>query len=88
MGNIPWYAKYTIGLAGLLLTVYAMIVAKSALVPLTIAIFLAVLLASVCQRLEDEGIRSTQARQDARENPAAVQRRERTTDLPISCLPS
>jgi len=56
MGDIPWYAKYTIGLAGLLLTVYAMIVAKSALVPLTIAILLAVLLAPVCQRLENQGI--------------------------------
>lgn len=56
MGDIPWYAKYTIGLAGLLLTVYAMIVAKAALVPLTIAIILAVLLAPVAQRLEHQGI--------------------------------
>lgn len=56
MGDIPWYAKYTIGLAGLLLTVYAMIVAKAALVPLTIAILLAVLLAPVSQRLENHGI--------------------------------
>lgn len=56
MKEIPWYAKYTIGLAGLLLTVYAMIVAKAALVPLIIATFLAVLLAPVCQRLEGHGI--------------------------------
>jgi len=56
MADIPWYGKYTVGLAGLLLTIYAMIVAKAALVPLIIAVFLAVLLAPVCQRLEREGI--------------------------------
>jgi predicted PurR-regulated permease PerM len=56
MGDIRWYAKYTIGLAGLLLTVYAMIVAKAAVVPLIIAILLAVLLPPVCQRLKNQGI--------------------------------
>ncbi|NBB86550.1 MAG: AI-2E family transporter [Bacteroidetes bacterium] len=56
MADIPWYGKYTVGLAGLLLTIYAMIVAKAALVPLIIAVFLAVLLAPVCQRLERGGI--------------------------------
>lgn len=52
----PWYAKYTIALAGGVLTIYAMIVAKSALIPLLFAGFLAILLAPVSSWMERYGM--------------------------------
>lgn len=47
-----WYIKYTYGLAGLMLTVYAMVVAKSVLVPLMFSLFFAILLLPISSRLE------------------------------------
>ena len=47
-----WYVKYTYVLAGLILTIYAMIVAKSILLPLLFALFFSILLSSLCGWLE------------------------------------
>ena len=47
-----WYVKYTYGLAGLMLTIYAMVVAKSVIVPLLFSLFFAILLLPVSQWLE------------------------------------
>ncbi len=51
LGN-RWYVKYTIILIGAILTVYAMIEAKSILQPLLFAFFFSVLLSPICGRLE------------------------------------
>lgn len=48
----PWYVKYTYILAGLILTVYAMIVAKSILIPLLFALFFSILLSPICGWME------------------------------------
>lgn len=48
-----WYVKYTVILTGLILTVFAMIVAKPLLVPLLFAILLSILLSPVCTKLEN-----------------------------------
>ena len=48
-----WYVKYTVILTGLVLTVFAMIVAKPLLVPLLFAILLSILLSPVCTKLEN-----------------------------------
>lgn len=47
-----WYIKYTYVLGGLILTVYAMIQAKTVLLPLLFAIFFSILLAPFCGWLE------------------------------------
>jgi len=47
-----WYEKYTYILAALILTVYAMIMAKSILLPLLFALFFSILLSPVCGWLE------------------------------------
>jgi predicted PurR-regulated permease PerM len=47
-----WYVKYTYVLAGLILTIYAMIMAKSILLPLLFALFFSILLSSLCGWLE------------------------------------
>lgn len=47
-----WYVKYTVILTGLILTVFAMIMAKSLLVPLLFALLLSILLTPVCNKLE------------------------------------
>lgn len=47
-----WYIKYTYGLAGIILTVFAMIVAKPVLVPLLFSLFFAILLLPVSDWLE------------------------------------
>ena len=47
-----WYVKYTFILAGLILFVYTMIVAKSVLQPLLFALFFSILLSPMCQWLE------------------------------------
>ncbi len=47
-----WYVKYTYVLAGLILTIYAMIMAKSVLLPFLFALFFAILLAPVAGKLE------------------------------------
>lgn len=47
-----WYIKYTFGLAGLMLTIYTMVVAKSVLVPLLFSLFFAILLLPVSGWLE------------------------------------
>jgi predicted PurR-regulated permease PerM len=47
-----WYINYTYILAGLILTIYAMIVAKSILLPLLFAIFFSILLSPFCDWLE------------------------------------
>ncbi|MEX1011142.1 MAG: AI-2E family transporter [Balneolaceae bacterium] len=52
MRENPWYIKYTLVLAGVILTIYAMIEARTVLLPLLFAIFFSVLLAPVCNRLE------------------------------------
>lgn len=56
MDTYPWYAKYTVALAGGVLTVYVMVVAKSTLIPLLFAGFLGILLTPVSARLERHGI--------------------------------
>src|SRR6056297_1409196 len=48
-----WYVKYTVILTGLVLTVFAMIIAKPLLVPLLFAILLSILLSPVCTKLEN-----------------------------------
>lgn len=48
----PWYVTYTWILAGLILTVYTMIVAKPILLPLLFAGFFSILLTPLCERLE------------------------------------
>jgi predicted PurR-regulated permease PerM len=50
--NTKWYVKYTYVLAGLILTVYAMIMAKSVLLPFLFALFFSILLAPFCGWLE------------------------------------
>ena len=47
-----WYVKYTYVMAGLILTIYAMIVAKSILLPLLFALFFSILLSPLCGWLE------------------------------------
>lgn len=47
-----WYVKYTYALAAVMLSVYAMITAKSILVPLLFAIFLSILLTPVAGWME------------------------------------
>ncbi len=47
-----WYVKYTYILAALILTVYAMIMAKTILLPLLFALFLSILLSPVAGWLE------------------------------------
>lgn len=47
-----WYVKYTFALAAVMLTVYAMITAKSILVPFLFAIFLSILLTPVANWME------------------------------------
>ncbi|MDZ7720438.1 MAG: AI-2E family transporter [Balneolaceae bacterium] len=47
-----WYIKYVYGLAGTVLTVYVMVIAKSVIVPLLFSIFFAILLLPVSQWLE------------------------------------
>lgn len=50
--ELPWYLRYTVILIGLSLFVYALIVAQPVLVPFLFAVFIAVLLAPLCNRLE------------------------------------
>lgn len=47
-----WYVKYTYIMAALILTVYAMIMAKSILLPLLFALFFSILLSPFCGWLE------------------------------------
>ncbi len=47
-----WYVKYTYILAAMILTVYAMIMAKSILLPLLFALFFSILLSPFCGWLE------------------------------------
>lgn len=55
MTESRWYVKYTYGLAGLILTIYAMIMAKSILLPILFALFLSILLAPISGALEKRG---------------------------------
>lgn len=50
--NYPWYVTYTYALAAVILSVYAMIIAKPLLMPLMFAVFFAILLVPVCNWLE------------------------------------
>lgn len=50
--EVRWYVKYTYILAALILTVYAMIMAKSILLPLLFALFFSILLSPFCGWLE------------------------------------
>ncbi len=56
MDTYPWYVKYTVALAGGVLTVHVMVVAKSTLIPLLFAGFLGILLTPVSAHLERHGI--------------------------------
>lgn len=47
-----WYVKYTYFLAALILTVYAMIMAKTVLLPLLFALFFSILLSPICGLME------------------------------------
>lgn len=51
-----WYVKYTYALAGIILTIYAMIMAKAVLLPLLFALFFSILLAPVCGWIERRGV--------------------------------
>lgn len=48
----PWYVTYTYAMAGVILSVYAMIVAKPLLMPLMFALFFAILLVPACNLME------------------------------------
>lgn len=52
----PWYIKYTFALAGIILTIYAMIMAKSLLLPILFALFFSILLSPVCGKIEQKNI--------------------------------
>jgi len=52
----PWYVTYTYAMAAVILTVYAMIVAKPLLMPLLFAGFLAILLVPMCNFMERYGV--------------------------------
>lgn len=52
----PFYMKATVILAGFMLTIYAMIVAKGILVPLLLSAFFAVILIPECDRLESKKV--------------------------------
>lgn len=54
--EIPGYLKYTIILLGAILTIYALIAAKSLLIPLSLAMVFALLLYPLCLRLEKNRI--------------------------------
>ena len=54
--NQSWVAKYTFILAAVILTVYAMIVAKSLLQPLLFALFFSILLSPFCGWMESHKI--------------------------------
>ncbi|MGA1464320.1 MAG: AI-2E family transporter [Bacteroidetes bacterium] len=47
-----WYVRYAFILAGLIMTVYAMIIAKSILQPLFFAVFFSILLSPLCNFME------------------------------------
>lgn len=47
-----WYVRYAFILAGLIMTVYAMIIAKSILQPLFFAVFFSILLSPLCNVME------------------------------------
>ena len=51
-----WYVKYTYGLAAVILTIYAMIMAKSVLLPLLFALFFSILLSPISRKLESKGV--------------------------------
>lgn len=54
MGSeVRWYVKYTYMMVALILTVYAMIMAKSILLPLLFALFFTILLSPFCGWLEE-----------------------------------
>lgn len=52
MADHRWYVKYTYFLAAVILTVYAMIMAKSVIVPLLFSLFFSILLSPVCGWME------------------------------------
>ena len=54
--EFPGYFKYTTILFGAVLTVYALIVAKSILIPLSLAFVFALLLSPLCYRMEQKRI--------------------------------
>jgi len=54
--NHSWIATYTYILAAIILTIYAMIVAKSLIQPLLFSLFFSILLSPVCGWLEDKKV--------------------------------
>ena len=54
--NHSWIATYTYILAANILTIYAMIVAKSLIQPLLFSLFFSILLSPVCGWLEDKKV--------------------------------
>lgn len=52
MQQLPAYVRYTIALLGIFLTVHGLIVAREVLIPLAIALVMALLLVPVCRKLE------------------------------------
>jgi len=54
--NNKWYIKFVFILAGLILTIYSLIVAKSILLPFLFAIFFSILLSPFCGWLESKKI--------------------------------
>lgn len=54
--EFPGYFKYTLVLLGAILTFYALIVAKSLLIPLSLAMVFALLLYPLCYRMEKSGV--------------------------------
>ncbi|MFU8811630.1 MAG: AI-2E family transporter [Balneolaceae bacterium] len=54
--EFPWYAKYTVVLLGVILTIYAAIEARAVLQPLLFAFFLSILLSPSCGWFERRGL--------------------------------
>jgi predicted PurR-regulated permease PerM len=54
--NKSWIATYTYILAAIILTIYAMIVAKSLIQPLLFSLFFSILLSPICGWLEDKKV--------------------------------
>ena len=54
--SYPFYIRYTVGLFGAILTIYALVQAKELLIPLAIALVFALLLYPVCKKLESWGV--------------------------------
>jgi predicted PurR-regulated permease PerM len=56
LSESKWYVRYTYVLAGIILTIYSMIMAKAVLLPILFALFFSILLAPLCGWIEKRGL--------------------------------